>query len=112
MGMFLAADDMNVGDWVTLHSRVTQSRRSRRQLLKESLEPWPARRGVPVKIAAVNLPFLMCESCERGKSARRPLVIEVDKFRLCRVTKEYATEFSRLKELLPASDEAQDDADQ
>lgn len=110
MGTFLAADDMNVGDWVTIHSRVRR-KRTRQALLEQCESAWPIRRGVPIQIAALNFPFVMCEGYEQGKSSRRPVVVEIDRFRLCRVSRDYAIEFNRLKDLqAPApTDESTDE---
>ncbi len=111
MGLFLAADDINVGDWVTIHSQNRPHRRSLRRILEGGTSVWPVGRGIPIQIVAVNLPFLMCEGFSQGKTSKQPVLIEIDRFRLCRVSNEYAEEFSRLKHLCAQNDDSDTDSD-
>ena len=93
--MILAPDDIQIGNYVTVHS-VCLPFRDRRGQRPQSLPgdaiitagpPVPA--GVPLRILAESLPFVLCSVLEPGGTEAGPAIIDIRTIRLAPVSDAY-----------------------
>ena len=103
MTTILPTDDLRPDLCVTVHSHLDRSRETARRRMAMALEageespvpmvisdPVPDRTcyGVPLRIAAVNLPYVYCMVIEPGGSETGPSILDVRQVRFMRVNPE------------------------
>ena len=80
MGKILVADDINVDQFVAVHS-LADSAPTQNPALAQALSPVPF--GVPLRVLEVSLPFVACAVIEPGGTEGGPVICDLRNIQLC-----------------------------
>jgi len=90
----IAADDIQVDQILTIHSRI-HARKMRvgpRSITTEPMfegDDFPAKPGVPLRVLSTSLPFVLCAVIQPDGSEHGPQVVDVRSFNLMKLGEDY-----------------------
>lgn len=94
MSSVLAADDLNIGDYVAVHSTrhmaIVQDEEGTQLAIDPcSLAALAVGIGVPLRVIGMSLPFVACGVLVPGGSEPGPVILDVRRVHLIRLSSEF-----------------------
>ena len=99
MSTVVTADDLELGNYVTPHQ--PQVSRVEKGLLTncgaQTASGKEIRPGIPLRVIAIDLPFVACAQLQPDGSEKGPLILDIRSLRLCRLSAEFVEAITRFR---------------
>ena len=94
MSSVLAPDDLNIGDYVAVYSSrhvaIVQDKEGAQLAIDpSSLSGLAVGAGVPLRVIGISFPFVACAVIEPGGTKGGPVILDVRRVRLIRLSPEF-----------------------